>query len=84
MITYLRALPRDVGDASLVLTNILGKAAALNPMWVKMAMLFLIVGYGTKMGLAPMHTWLPDAHSEAPSMVSALLSGTSRRRSSVI
>jgi hydrogenase-4 component F len=44
-------------------------------MWVKTAMLFLIVGYGTKMGLAPMHTWLPDAHSEAPSMVSALLSG---------
>ncbi|MDD4892109.1 MAG: proton-conducting transporter membrane subunit, partial [Phycisphaerae bacterium] len=34
-----------------------------------------LVGYGTKMGLAPMHTWLPDAHSEAPSVVSALLSG---------
>jgi hydrogenase-4 component F len=37
--------------------------------------LFLLVGYGTKMGLAPLHTWLPDAHSEAPSVVSALLSG---------
>jgi hydrogenase-4 component F len=35
----------------------------------------LLVGYGTKMGLAPLHTWLPDAHSEAPSLVSALLSG---------
>src|SRR5262245_33688165 len=70
------ALPRGgVGDASLVLPEILQKARSLNPMWVKTAMLFLIVGYGTKMGLAPMHTWLPDAHSEAPSMVSALLSG---------
>ena len=69
------ALPRGGGEASLVLHEILEKAAALNPMWVKTAMLFLIVGYGTKMGLAPMHTWLPDAHSEAPSMVSALLSG---------
>jgi hydrogenase-4 component F len=43
--------------------------------WLKAAFLFLLVGYGTKMGLAPMHTWLPDAHSEAPSVVSALLSG---------
>ena len=34
-----------------------------------------LVGYGTKMGLAPLHTWLPDTHSEAPSPVSALLSG---------
>ncbi len=39
------------------------------------AFLLLLVGYGTKMGLAPLHTWLPDAHSEAPSVVSALLSG---------
>jgi hydrogenase-4 component F len=38
-------------------------------------LLFIIVGYGTKAGLAPMHTWLPDAHSEAPSPISALLSG---------
>ena len=37
--------------------------------------MLLLVGYGTKMGLAPMHTWLPDAHSESPSAVSALLSG---------
>lgn len=43
--------------------------------WFKVAFVFLLVGYGTKMGVAPMHTWLPDAHSEAPSLVSALLSG---------
>lgn len=42
---------------------------------VKLGFLFVLVGYGTKVGLAPMHTWLPDAHSEAPTPVSALLSG---------
>ena len=50
-------------------------AAALHPPWLKGAFIFLLIGYGTKMGLAPLHTWLPDAHSEAPSVVSALLSG---------
>ncbi len=43
--------------------------------WLKTSFIFLLIGYGTKMGLAPMHTWLPDAHSQAPSMVSGLLSG---------
>lgn len=43
--------------------------------WLKVAFIFFLVGYGTKMGLAPMHNWLPDAHSEAPSPVSAMLSG---------
>jgi hydrogenase-4 component F len=43
--------------------------------WLKAAFVLFLVGYGTKMGLVPLHTWLPDAHSEAPSPVSALLSG---------
>lgn len=43
--------------------------------WFKVSFIFLLVGYGTKMGLAPLHNWLPDAHSQAPSMISALLSG---------
>ena len=43
--------------------------------WLKAAFVLALVGYGTKMGLAPLHTWLPDTHSEAPSPVSALLSG---------
>jgi hydrogenase-4 component F len=47
----------------------------LNPNIMRLAFLFIVVGYGTKTGLAPMHTWLPDAHSEAPSPISALLSG---------
>lgn len=51
------------------------EAAYVHPGWFKAAFVFLLVGYGTKMGVAPMHTWLPDAHSEAPSLVSALLSG---------
>jgi len=50
-------------------------AARLNPNVIRLAFLFIVVGYGTKAGLAPMHTWLPDAHSEAPSPVSAMLSG---------
>jgi hydrogenase-4 component F len=60
---------------SLVLDSLRANAATLDPIWLKAAFILLLVGYGTKMGLAPMHTWLPDAHSEAPSMVSALLSG---------
>jgi hydrogenase-4 component F len=51
------------------------RAGELGTPWLKGAFILLLVGYGTKMGLAPLHTWLPDAHSEAPSVVSALLSG---------
>jgi len=50
-------------------------AGALSPAMVKVAFLFAAVGFGTKAGFAPVHTWLPDAHSEAPTPVSALLSG---------
>ncbi|MBU0943662.1 MAG: hydrogenase [Proteobacteria bacterium] len=50
-------------------------ASQLDPVWLKAGFIFFVIGFGTKMGLAPMHTWLPDAHSEAPSPASALLSG---------
>jgi len=50
-------------------------APHLNPMLLKLAFLLVLAGYGTKVGLAPMHTWLPDAHSEGPAPVSAMLSG---------
>lgn len=50
-------------------------ADQLDPTWVTIAFIFVLVGYGTKAGLAPLHFWLPDAHSEAPSPVSAVLSG---------
>jgi len=49
-------------------------AAALAPQSLRLAFLLAVVGYGTKVGLAPMHTWLPDAHAEAPSPASAMLS----------
>ncbi len=65
------------GGASLPLDvhALVQRAGELQTPWLKGAFIFLLIGYGTKMGLAPLHTWLPDAHSEAPSVVSALLSG---------
>jgi hydrogenase-4 component F len=50
-------------------------ASKMNPTLVSLAYLLVLIGYGTKVGLAPMHTWLPDAHSESPAPVSAMLSG---------
>ena len=50
-------------------------APRLNPAVVSLSFLLVLIGYGAKVGLAPMHTWLPDAHSEGPAPVSALLSG---------
>ena len=50
-------------------------AQALNSPILKFAFIFILIGFGTKAGLAPMHTWLPDAHSQAPSPISAMLSG---------
>src|SRR5437867_2135219 len=69
------AVQPDGSSLPLVVNNLVQNAAQLHDTWLKAAFLLLLVGYGTKMGLAPLHTWLPDAHSEAPSMVSALLSG---------
>lgn len=50
-------------------------AHQMNADVVKLAFIFIFIGYGTKMGIVPMHTWLPDAHSQAPSPISSLLSG---------
>jgi hydrogenase-4 component F len=61
--------------ASLMLADLMKLGENMQLSWLKAAFLLLLVGYGTKMGLAPLHTWLPDAHSESPSVVSALLSG---------
>lgn len=47
-----------------------------NPFWLKLSFIFILFGIGTKMGLAPVHFWLPDAHAQAPSPISALLSAT--------
>ena len=65
----------ESGPPSMLLVDLLRRAPTLHPEWLRAAFILLLVGYGTKMGLAPLHTWLPDANSEAPSVVSALLSG---------
>src|SRR6266487_3154544 len=58
-------------------SHFMSVAGQLDQRLIKLAFVFALVGYGTKAGLAPMHTWLPDAHSEAPSPTSAMLSGVS-------
>lgn len=60
---------------ALLWTCLRQNASHLDPVLIKVAFVFLLVGYGTKAGLAPMHSWLPDAHSQAPAPVSALFSG---------
>ncbi|HOD13198.1 MAG TPA: proton-conducting transporter membrane subunit [Spirochaetota bacterium] len=61
---------------SLFFDDLYKGAKEINPFWLKIAFPFMLAGFGTKVGFAPMHAWLPDAHSESPSPVSALLSGT--------
>jgi hydrogenase-4 component F len=63
----------ETGVASLW-SEIVKNAALLDPTLLKLAFVFVLVGFGTKAGIFPMHAWLPDAHGEAPSPVSALLS----------
>lgn len=63
------------GTPSLMLSTLCQEAPSMVRPWMKAGFVLALVGYGTKMGLAPLHTWLPDAHSQAPSPVSSLLSG---------
>ncbi len=63
------------GSNGLAWTELHSVAGQLDPAVMRLAFVFVLVGFGTKVGLAPMHTWLPDAHSQAPSPISALLSG---------
>jgi hydrogenase-4 component F len=58
-------------------TRLMAIAPSLNPELLRLSFVFALAGYGTKIGLVPFHTWLPDAHSQAPSPVSAMLSGVS-------
>ena len=63
------------GGTALQWTHLNGVKQQLEPTVLSLAFVFLIVGYGTKVGLAPLHSWLPDAHAEGPTPVSAVLSG---------
>ena len=71
----LHALGHPVGAGVLDWTALMRAAPRLDPAVVRLAMALVVLGYGTKVGLAPMHSWLPDAHSQAPAPVSALMSG---------
>ena len=62
-------------EAGLLWSALYQRAGELQPMVMRLAFVFLLVGYGTKVGLVPMHQWLPDAHSEGPTPMSAVLSG---------
>ncbi len=66
----------ELAASPLQLSALMALAPRLDVPWLKLAFVLQLVGYGTKMGLAPLHTWLPDTHSESPSVVSALLSGS--------
>ena len=63
------------GVTALLWTHLNAVKAQLEPTVLSLAFVFLLVGYGTKVGLAPLHNWLPDAHAEGPTPISAVLSG---------
>lgn len=76
ILTYSNAFAM-VQDAhrAMLWTELAGMARGLDPQVMKLAFVFILIGFGAKVGLVPMHTWLPDTYSESPSPVSALLSG---------
>jgi hydrogenase-4 component F len=63
------------GPHTLMVRELVAAGPALSRPWVRAAFVFLLVGYGTKMGLAPLHSWKPDAYGEAPGILGAMLSG---------
>jgi hydrogenase-4 component F len=63
------------GEASLLFHDLVAGAGTLSKPWLRAGFTLLLVGYGTKLGLAPMHTWKPDAYGEAPGVVGAVLAG---------
>lgn len=74
-LTYYASSAALGGKGTLLWNEIAAIRDQLNPVTLKLAFIFILVGYGAKAGLAPVHNWLPDAHSQAPTPVSALLSG---------
>lgn len=76
ILVYYAQLQSGLQDMPLDWVYLAAGAGELDPAMAKIAFCFLFVGYGTKIGLAPMHAWLPDAHSESPALTSGLLSGS--------
>ncbi|MGA2892873.1 MAG: hydrogenase 4 subunit F [Xanthobacteraceae bacterium] len=76
ILVYMAARPA-IGEGldAMVWTILVKRAAEFDPALLDVAFVFLLLGYGTKVGLAPLHAWLPDAHAEGPTPISAVLSG---------
>jgi hydrogenase-4 component F len=76
ILVYMAARP-VVGEGldGMVWTTLIDRVSAFDPALLNVAFVFLLLGYGTKVGLAPLHAWLPDAHAEGPTPISAVLSG---------
>ena len=76
ILVYMAARP-SIGEGldAMIWTTLMERAASFDPALLNVAFVFLLLGYGTKVGLAPLHAWLPDAHSEGPTPISAVLSG---------
>jgi hydrogenase-4 component F len=76
ILVYMAARPvLGEGHDAMVWTTLIEQAGGLSPELLNVAFVFLMLGYGTKVGLAPLHAWLPDAHAEGPTPISAVLSG---------
>lgn len=76
ILIYLAARPAvGQGFDAMAWTMLLAHAPSFDPALLNLAFIFLLLGYGTKVGLAPLHAWLPDAHAEGPTPISAVLSG---------
>src|SRR5207302_645268 len=76
ILVYVAAQPvLGEGLDAMVWTMLVAHGAALDPALLNVAFVFLLLGYGTKVGLVPLHAWLPDAHAEGPTPISAVLSG---------
>jgi hydrogenase-4 component F len=76
ILVYLSAEPvLGEGYDAMVWSSLMAHASQFNPRLLNVSFVFLMLGYGTKVGLAPMHAWLPDAHAEGPTPISAVLSG---------
>jgi len=76
ILVYMAARP-VIGEGleSMAWNSLIGRANAFDAALLNLAFVFLLLGYGTKVGLAPLHAWLPDAHAEGPTPISAVLSG---------
>jgi hydrogenase-4 component F len=76
ILVYMAARP-VIGEGlnAMVWTMLVRRAGEFDPALLDLAFVFLLLGYGTKVGLAPLHAWLPDAHAEGPTPISAVLSG---------